>query len=164
MRITSFTHYRPIRSSVDTGSLCTLSTKPSRGSTLHTSETNYTLKYKYKSKLHTWNTERSFLQSKAFVQSERSASPTSRKREKEERGVPTPQKAGTLSHFPWPDASAAFPSGGRACPLGTLNGRGKTGLEVGLQGSAMLTPEKPRLAHPWRTGYSPDCITRWNDQ
>lgn len=62
MRITSFTHYRPIRSPVDTGSLCTLSAKPSRGSTLHTSETNYTLKGD-----DTWNTERSFLQSKAFV-------------------------------------------------------------------------------------------------
>ena len=43
-RMTSFTHYRTVISPIDIGGLCTSSTKPSRGSALHTSETNYTLK------------------------------------------------------------------------------------------------------------------------
>lgn len=74
MRMTSFTHYRTVISPIDTGGLCALSTKPSRGSALHTSETNYTLKGRW----HT-NAERSFLQGKAFIQCERSTNPTSKK-------------------------------------------------------------------------------------
>lgn len=50
VRITSFTRYRTVISPINTGGLCTPSTKTSRGSVLHTPETNYTLKGR-------WHTE-----------------------------------------------------------------------------------------------------------
>lgn len=50
VRITSFTHYRTVISPINTGGLCTPSTKTSRGSVLHTPETNYILKGRWHTK------------------------------------------------------------------------------------------------------------------
>ena len=136
MRMTSFTHYRTVISLIDTGGLCALSTKPSRGSILHTSETNYTLKGRWH-----MNAERSFLQGKAFVQCERSTNPTSKKG----RGWGwRKERRENLWHI-----SLALPLGCRMHLPGAHKAGGETKMGVWLQGTVMLRTKNRQ--HSWHT-------------
>lgn len=133
MRMTSFTHYRTALSPINMGGLRSASTKPSRGSTLHTSETNYTLKGRWHP-----NTEDLFCKAKPlFGLRGLVANPTSKKKGEKERETkenPCTETA-LFSSLSLTWVSLPFPLEHRMHLLGTHKAEGKT--EVQWQGTAV---------------------------
>lgn len=148
MRMTSFTHYRTALSPINTGGLRSASTKPSRGSTLHTSETNYTLTGRWHP-----NTERSSLQSKAFVRSERTGcqSNLKKKRGKGKRDKRESMHRNSSVQLSFSDVSfSALSSWTQDASSGNSQGRREDGSAM-TRDCRVEHQETAHLAPPLRT-------------
>lgn len=159
VRITSFTHYRTVISPINTGGLCTPSTKTSRGSILHTPETNYTLKGR-------WHTEhRKILSAKQSLCGVWEQGRSNLKRggkEKREKRIHGTETQHCLARVLWHDVSLAFPVKHRTYLLGPHGAGGKAKMDVQLQRAAVRrTKTRTRDTSMKNLAYSTNFTVYW---